>query len=280
MLAPVMSYGTGDMRVHWWVQYELAAKRIQRAFRRWNCACQFRRNYSRKQKILLTTPAYTPTLEESFRGVVSGQCTLENKLCIWRAAVELRRAHKIHSTDLIIRALIDSAGDQSRAVVLLGTKDYALLNKADVPVKLRRMFLPSMESRKAVLDPYRDLLASSVRHLNRSRYDDGENAAFSAVRQNNINVVRALKNANGQRIIYEKSREQMREELFSILNAVVERSYLSKNHHGSKEFAKTQKTQHPATVTSRNWLNRQYEEMLSPNLDSLISRPGTYRNST
>jgi hypothetical protein len=275
-----MSYGAGDLRVHWWVHYELAAKRIQRAFRRWNCACQFRRNYSRKQKILSTTPVYTPSLEESFRSIVSGQCTLEHKLCFWRAAVELRRAHKIHSTDLIIRALIDSAGDQSRAVVLLGTKDYALLNKADVPVKLRRMFLPTVEARKATLDPYRVLLASSVRHLNSGEYEDGEHTAFSAVRQNNINVVRALKNAKGQRIVYERSREQTREELFSILNAVVERSYLSKNHHGSKEFAKTQRTQHPASTTSKSWLNRQYEEMLSPSLDSLIARPGIHRNST
>lgn len=270
MFAQGIANGTNDMRVWWWVQYELSATKIQRAFRSWNYARQFRRNYSRKLKILSGTTSNVPNLEESFRNIVSEDSTFDNKMCFWRAAVELRRAHKVHRTDLIIRALIDSGGDQSRAVVLLGTKDYAFLNKADVPMKLRRMFLPSMDSRTDTVDPCRPLMAESLRNMTRGVNEDGGDT-FGG-RQNSVNIIRALRGAKGKQIVYEKSREQRRAELFSILNSVVERSFLSKNHFGSKEHKRAQKVLHPPTIASKGWLDRQREEMMTPNLDSLIGR--------
>lgn len=271
-------FGGSDLRVHWWVQYEVAARKIQRAFRSWNIARQFRRNYSRKLKMALSSFMYLPTLEDSFRNIVAEACTFENKACLWRAAVELRRAHKIHNTDLIMRSLIDSAGDQSRSVVLLGTKDYSLLNKADIPNKLRKMFLPTLEMRTEV-DPYRKLLATSLRKLPGNETMAGDDTSYSAVRQNNVNIIRSLRGIKGKQIVYEKSREQQRAELFSILNSVVERSFFSRNHFGSKDHKKSQKVPQTATVVSRGWLDRQREEMLAPSMDSLIAKPGILRGS-
>jgi hypothetical protein len=227
-------------------------------------------------KIEATKVGTGPTLEDSFRNTVAGDSIFAEKMCLWRGAVELRRAHKVHSTDLIIRALIDSAGDLSRAVVLLGTKDYALLNNSGISAKLRKLFLPTIEGNSQP-QSHKELLMSSIRKtlsFDMNGIDDNDNIRNGmSFKQNNVNVIRSLRGLKGKQIVYEQSREEKRTELFNILNSVVECAYLSKNHNGAKDHRKNQKIPHNATQKSRTWLEKQNEQMLSQTLDYLIPKP-------
>jgi hypothetical protein len=234
-------------------------------------------------KIEATNTIRIPTIEDSFRNTVAGDSTFAEKMCLWRGAVELRRAHKVHSTDLIIKALIESAGDLSRAVVLLGTKDYAMLNKSGISAKLRKLFLPTMET-SSHQQSHKELLMASLRKtlsIDFSGDEDNDNIRNSmSFKQNNVNVIRSLRGLKGKQIVYEQSREEKRAELFNILNSVVERAYLSKNHSSSKDHRKNQKAPHNATQKSRMWLEKQNEQMLSQTLDYLIPKPLKVRETT
>lgn len=214
-----------------------------------------------------------PTLEDGFRSIISEDGTFEDKMAFWRGAIELRRAHKIHSTDLIVRSLIDSEGELSRAIVLMGTKDYALLNKAELPMKLRRIFMPKVDVSNAHSE-YRNLMISSLRRTlsNTSPTLEGQLNEGNNGRQNNVNVIRALRGIKGKQIVYQQDRAELRAELFSILNSVVERSYFSKNHIGNKDFKKNQKVPGRATARSKGYLERHRELVNSGNFDYLLAK--------
>lgn len=215
-----------------------------------------------------------PSLEESFRNIISEECSFDDKMAFWRGAIELRRAHKAHNTDLIVRSMIDSTGELSRAIVLMGTKDYTILNKAEIPMKLRRIFLPKIGGNLQHSE-YRDLMMSSLRRTmnnntlctSDNQYNDGSN-----LRQNNVNIIRALRGIKGKQIVYEQDRQQLRAELFSILNTVVERSYFSKNHIGNKDHKKNQKVPGQATARSKDYLARHRELLHSGTLDNLLAK--------
>ena len=278
---------TNDLRIQWWTQYEIAARKIQRCFRCWNTSRYFRRNYSRKLKLEEKVTHTFPSLEESFRNVIYEDSCFADKMCIWRGAIELRRAHKVHNTDLIIRSLIDSKGDLARAIVLLGTKDYAILNKADISLKLRRIFLPKLEtinhhtsdgisnSRSNSNNQYRDLLLSSLRKTlpidNNGEIINSKTETY--FQHNNVNVIRSLRNMkkNEKQIIYEKSREDKRIELLNILNSTIEKAYFSHNHIGYKEYKIKQKQPNTATITtiSKEYLYKQNELLLSSSMEYL-----------
>lgn len=275
--------GTNDLRVQWWVQYEIAARKIQRAFRCWNSARHFRRSYSRKMKIELASKPVFPTLEDSFRNVIAEDASFDNKMTVWRAAIELRRAHKAHSTDLILRALIDSGGDLSRAIVLMGTKDYALLNKGELPSKLRRIFLPKLETQTiSVENPFQPMLMASLRktmNLNHICDDDNNPMNNISFKQNSVNIIRSLRGLKGKQIVYEQSREEKRAELFLILNTVVERAFMSANHVGSKDFKRAQRIPHILSAKSAARLEKQNMEMMSPTLEYLMPKPFALKES-
>jgi len=261
------------VRTHWWVQYELAARKIQRQFRCWNTARHFRRNYSRKLKIESQHNSTFPGTEDSFRNIISEEYSFEDKMALWRGAIELRRAHKVHNTDLIVRALIESAGEIGRATVLLGTREFAMVHKQEIPAKLRRMFMPKMVTTAKQPSAHHELMMSSLRKtLNLNEFNGEVLDTGGTTRLNNINLIRTLRGTKGKQITYQQDREEQRLELFSILNSTLDRSYFSRNHIGNKDFKKNQKLPSHSTAKSKEWIGRFDEVLFTENLHYLLHK--------
>lgn len=127
-------------------QYSIAACIIQRSYRlfkvkllykilfsRHRNSAIIRRNHSLKSSII-------PTV--SFQKIISGIGTIEDKLVIWRLAIDLRRAFPFQSIDTCLKAVLDAQGDFQRATVCAGTPNYASKHFTEFPVDLRELFLP------------------------------------------------------------------------------------------------------------------------------------------
>jgi hypothetical protein len=266
-----------EVKIHRWAQFEIAAQKIQRIFRSWNCARNFRRNYARKLHLDAQSENFQPSLEEAFRNIIADDSTFEDKMSFWRGVVELRRAHKAHSTDVIIRALIDSKGDLNRSISLLGVKDFVHVHRADLPIKLRNMFLPVLESNPPQSTALTELLMESMRksldlnRLNGQVEDDDANPFITGGVQNRVNVVRALRTINswnsgtsskGKNIIYQQDPRERKQELFNILNSALKTTYFTKNHFGNKDFKKLQKLPSAAaSESSKAIINRHTEQL-------------------
>eukprot|EP01032_Pedospumella_encystans_P035255 gene35255-39877_t len=213
------------------------------------------------------TPTF-PAIEEGFRSIISENGSFEDKMAFWRGAIELRRAHKAHNTDQVVRALIESSGDVGRSTVLLGTKEFAMVNKGNLPVKLRKMFMPDIiATSRPLLSPHHELMMESLRktiNLN-EMYDNGGGG-----RLNNVNFIRSLRGTKGKKITYQEDRDDRRLELFSILNSVLERSYFSRSHIGNKNYKKCQKLPGNTGIRSKVYLSKHDEFLKSDNLEYLL----------
>lgn len=195
-------------------------------------------------------------------------------MALWRGAIELRRAHKVHNTDLIVRALIESAGEIGRATVLLGTKEFAMVHKQEIPAKLRRMFMPKMVTAAKQPSPHHELMMSSLRKtLNLNElHDEMILDTGGTTRLNNINLIRTLRGTKGKQITYQQDRDEQRLELFNILNSTLDRSYFSRNHIGNKDFKKNQKLSSHSTAKSKECIGMFDDVLCTENLDYLLPK--------
>jgi hypothetical protein len=74
--------------------------------------------------------------------ILRGDANMEEKMYLWRSALEIRRAHSHYSTDLILKALLASTGDLSRALTLMGNVDFTLKQLDTLNSRTRELFLP------------------------------------------------------------------------------------------------------------------------------------------
>lgn len=252
-----------ETRLKLWMRYELSAIKIQRLYRCWKFCTQFRNNIKRKILRREHKPVAYPTLLESFRSVANETARYEETMCLWRSAVEMRKAHNAHSTDLIVKALVEGKGDLSRAITLLGTKEFVMTNGNDLNPKLRKIFLPAPSIR------HRSVFSTGEEHRNshNSRIYGSTSSSFTTVNSsagNNIDLIRSLR---------EKKRQSRKQELFDILENVLAKSYFSKNHVNSnskKDIKKLQKT--PSTSTIRAHHAQLNTAQLSSTIEMLSSR--------
>lgn len=202
-------------KLNLWMLREVSARIIQRHFRIWYCwrltlrHCR-RRSYSSNRR----GSSSTPSLSDSFQRIVNEHASFEDRMAFWRGAVELRRAHREHSSDLLVKAMIDSKADLSRSIVLLGTKSFIEKNSHDIPLKLRDLFSPR-------LDP-------------NERVTNGT-AIVGTIR---LNAVKQLKGS--------KQRDDHRSELLSLVDSVAHRACFSKSHHGHRLQKKLQRVEDDA----------------------------------
>jgi hypothetical protein len=260
--------GTGSAeRLHRWAQYEVAARRIQNAFRCWNYSRHFKRAYARKRKGERTRVQRAQpkgALEQSFLRIVSEEGSFEDKMAFWRGAIELRRSYKAHSTDLCVRAFIEAAGELGRAKVHLGTSDWCVINKADISSKLKQVFLPKLFPTKTNSN-YQQMLLSSLQRA--IQVDD-------SMAGNRLNMIRSLRTKS--RVVFQP--EQRKNELFSLLNDVVSRTYFSKNHFGNKSAAKLQKMPGKSTARSKRVLEESGEKIRIGRYSTPDRLSSTYRS--
>lgn len=256
-----------ETRLKLWMRYELSAIKIQRLYRCWKFSTQFRNNIKRKILRKENKQVAYPTLLESFRSVANEEAKYEETMSLWRSAIEMRKAHNSHSTDLIIKAMVEAKGDLSRAITLMGTKEFVMTNQNDLNPKLRKIFLPVPSTR------HRSVFNTGEEHRNshNSRIYGSTGSSFTTVNSsagNNIDLIRSLR---------EKKRQSRKQELFDILEAVLAKSYFSKIHINSqskKDVKKLQKV--PSTTTIRAHHAQVSTAQLSNTIEMLATRSGQF----
>ncbi|KAJ1427339.1 hypothetical protein B484DRAFT_450326 [Ochromonadaceae sp. CCMP2298] len=247
-----------------WVQYELAARKIQNAFRCWNYSRHFKRAYARKRKGERPVQRKS-SLEQSFLRIVNEEASFDDAMVFWRGAIELRRSHKAQTTDLCVRAFIDATGHLGRAKVHLSTSDYCVLNKTDISFRLKKVFLPNL-SPTNVESNYQQMLLSSLRRAVQSR--DAESTG------NRMHMIRSLRNKQNA-----TTYQPRRSELFFLLNDVVQRTYFSKNHYGNTDAAKMQKVPGKASAAGSVMIMEQSKEQLRRGMLDRLTHTSTLRSS-
>ena len=78
----------------------------------------------------------------NFKKCLKNKASFDEKMSVWRAIIELRRGHRAMGVDVCMKALLESNGDISRAMVLMGDSTYALKNEGSLPLHLRTLFMP------------------------------------------------------------------------------------------------------------------------------------------
>jgi hypothetical protein len=130
-----------------WEKYNLAAYRIQIAFRLYKLQMNQRRVKNKKNKIRtgsLGSKSINPL--KSWNSVMDNKATHEEKMAVWRNVIELRRAHRHSSTELCIKALVQSQGELQKAITLLGSSEFSFQSHFGPPLE---------EDLKESLNPYR-----------------------------------------------------------------------------------------------------------------------------
>ncbi len=135
------------MRMLRYQRLNQSVKTIQRCYRKFKMF-QFAR--MRRSHVLKDD-----TVTGNWKEVISGHGTFEERMVMWRAIIELRRAHPSFNTDLCIRAMTLAEGDIQRALVLIGYPEFYMKFQAapDIPKYLRDCFLPSMVPGSIYLAP-------------------------------------------------------------------------------------------------------------------------------
>lgn len=126
-----------------WERYNLAAYKIQRLYRTWKII-QFTRNKNRNNLLHVSKKSMNPS--KCWGNVMENKGTHAEKMAIWRNVVELRRAHRQSSTELCIKALIQTQGELSKAITLLGSSEFGFQSHFGPPLE---------EGIKESLNPYR-----------------------------------------------------------------------------------------------------------------------------
>lgn len=259
-----------NVKLQWWIRYQIAASVIQRNFRCWRLRRYIRSQAARRAAMPVAARVnddVTIPLSTVFRDIINGTASFKETMSFWRAAIELRRAHPSHSTDMIVRALMNSEGDLPRAIVLLGSKDFVMKNnRGDLPPQLRSVFIPHITAftQSAANSDYllHSTMWRSMQHAasipsnsqkqqqhswnnNGHAFENGEATGKSGLFSNGagnthhtgINAIRSLRNSQGQRH-HHHHQQHKRSELFEILDDVLAKSYFSKNHVGGSGGSK------------------------------------------
>jgi hypothetical protein len=77
--------------------------------------------------------------------VLNNKGSNSEKMIIWRNVIELRRAFREYSTEMCLKALSKTNGDLTKAIPLLGSKDFAFQAQYGPPIP---------EEMKDSLNPY------------------------------------------------------------------------------------------------------------------------------
>jgi hypothetical protein len=182
----------------------------------------------------------------------SNTAQYQDKRAMWHKAIEMRRAHGRHDTDMILKSLLQAKSDTSRALTLVGNIEFSVRNDMELSQKTRLQLLPiDLPARHASNDSgnvSRDLDLESVPH--NASYDGNE------VSHKAVDMVRMLRERAKLDMTYKKSIAKSNDHGSrgnsvgvgpttedTILSKVLLGSYYSRNqangHHGLKRYDKT-----------------------------------------
>lgn len=138
-----------------WERFNIAAYSIQQAYKQYVVRKIFailitkKINKNKKQlhrsirnRIDIIEKSNGNARSNAIDKILRGDANMEEKMYLWRSALEIRRAHSHYSTDLILKALLASSGDLSRALTLMGNVDFTLKQLDTLNLRTRELFLP------------------------------------------------------------------------------------------------------------------------------------------
>lgn len=192
-----------------WKRYHHAAFIIQKSYHKWKSIISFERvstviNKNNASDVKKRNKKVT--LHSIINNVMYRKASYQELITIWKAAIELRRAHNFHKTDILLKSLANSNCDLARSLVLLGNEEFSLKNDKALTKNIRMEFLPTDQNIKR---------PSLTHHKNGDAGITGIDLVF-ALRQ------RQLSNKG-----YNISNRNMQ------LSTLMYKSYFSKHHYGS-----------------------------------------------
>jgi hypothetical protein len=169
--------------------------------------------------------------------------TIADKFQLWRNVIELKRVYIHYSNDLLMKALIESNGDVSKATILLENQSFLVTNLHNQAIQLnpsiKELFFPLYDEYEACISQQsmireRRKNASLFPAFNGREEEslDGSRIANDLMKDKintNLSVVRSLRMKHQQstekRTENEKLLRKKKDLLFHLMN-VVERTYL------------------------------------------------------
>lgn len=214
-----------DYRLRTWIKHELAARKIQRNYRQWRQSIHLKRRIKigAKQRLRCFEDVLssgesksTTAASASFQAVLNQTATFDQKCHFWRLVIDLRRSHLNESTDMLIRALIEADGELSRAIVLLGNKEFTMQNTQLLPQHIKAIFLPSVgpfEYKQTSQDFQfmKNVMASTSRGISMA-------PGSPEKKGRNLDMIRSLRN---------KHLQVKKQELMDIFTKTIEKAYFT-----------------------------------------------------
>ena len=127
-----------DYQLKRWEKLNLCALKIQRIYRSWRILqytkirnknkFKFNNNNNNNNNNLTirgTKRIKNDLNNNSYLNVINNKGNHSEKMFVWRQIIELRRGYRHSSTELCIKALIQSNGDVSKAMTLLGSSEFS-----------------------------------------------------------------------------------------------------------------------------------------------------------
>lgn len=179
-----------NTRVKLWIKYELAARKIQRNYRRYYTT---RSNGLEAQRLKIKLKSLqrlnrafdlpylmsgghgkdaaklntsapsnskaTTSIAGALQAIIEHSDNKEDKFFLWRTIIDLRRNNPTLSVDLLIKALMEAHGDLSRASLIMSNREFLAQNKTPMPNSIKNLLLPSigpLNSENAVLPLFSD----------------------------------------------------------------------------------------------------------------------------
>lgn len=198
-----------------WVIQSLAAMKIQRSYRKWRVWVSYhQKRLGQCHDIGQRSPTskHFHSLQSCFHEVISEKASFEQKMTVWRGVIDLRRLNLSCSSDIVIKALIEAEGEFNRANAFLSSKEFLRKHSADLPSRIRILFLPLISESNSGIK-------STSLHLE-SNNENGKSISGRVQR------IRSLR------------QQLQRDELMEAVDFVVSSSYFSKGNSSIKVKSK------------------------------------------
>jgi len=208
-----------EIQYYRWYRYNKAATTIQNTYRTWKNFNRLHMIDARIHRLRMFHSSMVRSTDcmKSFQRVMSGHGDYEDKMVLWRLAIDLRRAHPSHTTDNCIKAILESKGDVNRAITLLGLPAFAARHFDDLPKKFKTMFLPTISTGK-------DTISFKSNKTNNNL------EMRSSTQHNGFQGIRHLKYQRNKTIQPKFRFNGLEQDIANALEVI----YFSKQHVGSK----------------------------------------------
>lgn len=192
----------GGSTLSQWIRYELAVIKIQRVFRQWRLHQPYKRMIRMramrtrgfKMSRNFDQSASCPTAAECIHAVIGQKADWSHQTAFWRIIVDTRRLFPNASTDLIVKALLESSGDVSRAHILLGTKEFCTQHKKPLPDSIKALLLPNLDRSVRSSHPTALLSMMDTKLFGKPGSHDNEMFnQWAESRRRNVDMVRSLR---------------------------------------------------------------------------------------